>query len=112
VDDSDEEDNNPTDYVHSLLLSAGAHPSSLDPLIVQLNKLIAERIAHNPMKKTLEPVRLESTVHMATQKGTGSTLNLVGSKVDLDLVAGRKVESRVDVKKLEKVYPQGECRTS
>jgi hypothetical protein len=40
---------------------------------------------------------------MAAQKGTGRTLNLVGSKVDLDSVAGRKVESRVDVKKLEKV---------
>ena len=40
---------------------------------------------------------------MAAHKGTGSTLNLVGSKVDLDSVAGRKVESRVDVKKLEKV---------
>jgi hypothetical protein len=55
------------------------------------------------MKKSLEPVRLENTVHMAAHKGTGSTLNLVGSKVDLDSVAGRKVESRVDVKKLEKV---------
>jgi len=40
---------------------------------------------------------------MAAHKGTGSTLNLVGPKVDLDSVAGRKVESRVDVKKLEKV---------
>jgi hypothetical protein len=40
---------------------------------------------------------------MASHKGTGSTLNLVGPKVDLDSVAGRKVETRVDVKKLEKV---------
>jgi hypothetical protein len=55
------------------------------------------------MKKSLEPVRLESTVHMSAQKGTGATLNLVGPKVDLDSVTGRKVETRVDVKKLEKV---------
>jgi hypothetical protein len=55
------------------------------------------------MKKSLEPVRLESTVQIAAQKGVGSTLNLVGTKVDLDSVAGRKVETRVDVKKLEKV---------
>ena len=55
------------------------------------------------MKKSLEPVRLESTVHMAANKGTGATLNLVGPKVDLDSVTGRKVETRVDVKKLEKV---------
>jgi len=60
------------------------------------------------MKKSLEPVRLENTVHMAAHKGTGSTLNLVGPKVDLDSVAGRKVESRVDVKKLEKVGTAGE----
>jgi hypothetical protein len=55
------------------------------------------------MKKSLEPVRLENTVHMSAQKGTGATLNLVGPKVDLDSVTGRKVETRVDVKKLEKV---------
>ena len=54
------------------------------------------------MKKTLEPVRLENTIQMAAHGGTGSTLNLVGPKVDLDSVTGRKVETRVDVKKLEK----------
>ena len=58
------------------------------------------------MKKSLEPVRLESTVQIAAQKGVASTLNLVGPKVDLDSVAGRKVETRVDVKKLEKVLQQ------
>lgn len=103
IDDSDEEDNNPTDYVQSLLLSAGANPSALTPLINKLNNLIATRIAQNPLKKTLEPVRLESTVQIAAQRGTGSTLNVVGPKVDLDSITGRKVESRVDVKKLEKV---------
>ena len=64
--------------------------------------MITARIAANPLKKSLEPVRLESTVHMSAQKGTGSTLNIVGPKVDLDSVTGRKVETRVDVKKLEK----------
>jgi hypothetical protein len=105
IDDSDEEENNPTDYIYSLLLSAGAESNSLTPLISHLNELITDRIARNPMKKTLEPVRLENTVHMSAQRGTGSTLNLVGPKVDLDSVTGRKVETRVDVKKLEKVFP-------
>jgi hypothetical protein len=103
IDDSDEEENAPTEYVHSLLLSAGAPQNTLNPLIDRLSTLINERIARNPMKRTLEPVRLESTVHMAANKGTGATLNLVGPKVDLDSVTGRKVETRVDVKKLEKV---------
>jgi ATP-binding cassette subfamily F protein 3 len=102
IDDSDEEDNAPTEYVKDLLLSAGAPSTTLSPLMIRLNTIIAERIAQNPMKKSLEPVRLESTVHMAAQTGTSTTLNLVGSKVDLDSVTGRKVESRVDVKKLEK----------
>ena len=105
IDDSDEEENAPTEYIHSLLLSAGAPPNTLNPLVDRLNSLINERIAKNPMKKTLEPVRLESTVHMSAHKGTGATLNLVGPKVDLDSVTGRKVETRVDVKKLEKVLP-------
>ena len=105
IDDSDEEDNGPTEYVNSLLLSAGAPPSSLPFLITRLNNIIADRLSQNPMKKSLEPVRLENTVHMSAQKGTGATLNLVGPKVDLDSVTGRKVETRVDVKKLEKVRP-------
>lgn len=103
IDDSDEEENAPTEYVHSLLLSAGAPQNTLNPLIDRLNILINERIAKNPMKKSLEPVRLENTIHMSAHKGTGATLNLVGPKVDLDSVTGRKVETRVDVKKLEKV---------
>jgi ATP-binding cassette, subfamily F, member 3 len=102
IDDSDEEENDPTDYIQSLLLSAGAKPASIAPLISTLNQRISDRIAANPMKKSLEPVRLENTVHILSQKGTGSTLNVVGARVDLDSVAGRKVETRVDVKKLEK----------
>jgi ATP-binding cassette, subfamily F, member 3 len=105
IDDSDEEDNSPTVYILALLLSAGAPKTTLSPLMTELNTLINDRIARNPMKKSIEPVRLENTVHMAAQRGTGSTLHLVGAKVDLDSVSGRKVESRVDVKKLEKVRP-------
>jgi hypothetical protein len=103
IDDTDEEDNSPTEYVSSLLLSAGASQTVLPSLISGLNGLINERIARNPLKRSLEPVRLETTVHMSAEQGVGSSLHLVGAKVDLDSVTGRKVETRVDVKKLEKV---------
>ena len=75
------------------------------PLISTLNKLISDRIARNPMKKSLEPVRLENTVHLASQRGISNTIGLVDAKIELDSITGRKVESRVDVKKLEKVIP-------
>jgi hypothetical protein len=102
-DDSDEEENDPINYVHSLLLSAGAPQTAVSPLVSELNTRIADRIARNPIGKSYEPVRLENTVQMSAQGGTGNTLNLMGPKVDLDSVMGRKVETRVDVKKLEKV---------
>ena len=46
--------------------------------------------------------RLDQTVHVGSQRNISSTLGLAGGNVDLEAAAGRKVESRVDRKKLEK----------
>ncbi|EWC44001.1 putative ABC transporter ATP-binding protein C29A3.09c [Drechslerella stenobrocha 248] len=45
--------------------------------------------------------KLEQTINMASRSGVSGTMNLVAS-VDLEATAFRKVESRVDKKKLEK----------
>jgi len=46
--------------------------------------------------------RLEQTVHVGSQRNVSSTLGLAGGNVDLESANSRKVESRVDKKKLEK----------
>lgn len=46
--------------------------------------------------------RLDQTIQVASQRGVSSTLGLTGGTVDLESANTRKVESRVDKKKLEK----------
>lgn len=46
--------------------------------------------------------KLDHTINVGAQRNMSSTLGLVGASVDLESAATRKVESRVDRKKLEK----------
>jgi ATP-binding cassette, subfamily F, member 3 len=46
--------------------------------------------------------KLDQTINVGSQRNISSTLGLVGASVDLEAAASRKVESRVDRKKLEK----------
>ncbi|KAI5776762.1 P-loop containing nucleoside triphosphate hydrolase protein [Geopyxis carbonaria] len=46
--------------------------------------------------------KLDQTIHMASQKNLSSTMGLLGTGVDIDSVGMRKIESKVDKKKLEK----------
>lgn len=46
--------------------------------------------------------KLDQSIHLASQKYISSTMGLIGSGVNIDAVGMRKVESKVDKKKLEK----------
>ncbi|KEF63171.1 ATP-binding cassette, subfamily F, member 3 [Exophiala aquamarina CBS 119918] len=46
--------------------------------------------------------RLEQTIQVSSQRNVSSTLGLTGAAVDLEAANARKVESKVDKKKLEK----------
>jgi len=46
--------------------------------------------------------KLDQTIHVGSQRNISSTLGLTGANVDLESANSRKVESRVDKKKLEK----------
>lgn len=46
--------------------------------------------------------KLDQTIHVGSQRNISSTLGLTGGNVDLESANTRKVESRVDRKKLEK----------
>jgi ATP-binding cassette subfamily F protein 3 len=46
--------------------------------------------------------KLDQAIHVGSQRNVSSTMGLTGTSVDLEATAARKVESRVDRKKLEK----------
>ncbi|KAI9804311.1 MAG: hypothetical protein M1833_007118 [Piccolia ochrophora] len=46
--------------------------------------------------------KLDQTIQVGSQRNVSSTLGLTGTGVDLEMASARKVESRVDRKKLEK----------
>jgi ATP-binding cassette subfamily F protein 3 len=46
--------------------------------------------------------RLDQTINVASHKSISATMGLLGGGIDIDAVGTRKVESRVDKKKLEK----------
>ena len=72
----------------------------VDKFINKLNNehgLDAERRQQAPSAR-----KLSQTIHVGSQRNVSSTLGLTGATVDLESANTRKVESRVDKKKLEK----------
>ncbi|KAF8542108.1 P-loop containing nucleoside triphosphate hydrolase protein [Trichophaea hybrida] len=92
--------------VTQILLDAA--PPSLDQTKVtdMISKLVAQLEAKHGSRKEsssqAKSKRLDQTIHVASHKSISATMGLLGSGVDLDAVGTRKIESRVDKKKLEK----------
>ncbi|RPA77138.1 P-loop containing nucleoside triphosphate hydrolase protein [Ascobolus immersus RN42] len=104
--DADQELQEAIDAVTNILLDVAdsKDPSSekkvtdlVDKLVKQLAESHGKKVG---AKRTVK--RLENTIHMASQKNVSATAGLLEGGVDLDAVAGRKMESKVDRKKLEK----------
>ncbi|KAI6899889.1 putative ABC transporter ATP-binding protein [Hortaea werneckii] len=95
--------------ISQLLLSASGDLSSENEASVQnlvdkfVEKLHDEHgIDSEQRQQAPSAKRLEQTIHINSQRNVSSTLGLAGGNVDLEAAQGRKVESRVDKKKLEK----------
>ncbi|TKA24938.1 putative ABC transporter ATP-binding protein [Salinomyces thailandicus] len=95
--------------ISRLLLSASGDLSSENETSVQnlvdkfVQKLHDEHGLDGEQRQQAPSAkRLEQNVHVGSQRNVSSTLGLTGGTVDLEAAAGRKVESRVDKKKLEK----------
>ncbi|KAI5819698.1 P-loop containing nucleoside triphosphate hydrolase protein [Pyronema omphalodes] len=92
--------------VTQILLDAA--PPSLDPTKITnlMNKIVADLEAKHGSRKEsssqAKSKRLDQTIHVGTHKSISATMGLLGSGVDIDAVGTRKIESRVDKKKLEK----------
>lgn len=69
------------------------------------SKLAADNGADDPERRQMAPSaarKLDQAINVGAQRGISSTLGLAGGNVDLESANARKVESRVDRKKLEK----------
>ncbi|KAK9460942.1 P-loop containing nucleoside triphosphate hydrolase protein [Lipomyces oligophaga] len=92
------------EFVRDLLLNAGASARSVASLCDALiNTLIPLQEAAAKQSGTGTTARkLDQALVIGAQRDGLSSVGLFGAAVDLDAVAGRKVDSRVDKKKLEK----------
>ncbi|KAF2189700.1 P-loop containing nucleoside triphosphate hydrolase protein [Zopfia rhizophila CBS 207.26] len=95
--------------VAALLLSASGDLSSQNETTIQnlVEKFISRLNAANGSdgeKRQMTPSakKLDQAIHVGSQRNISSTLGLTGGGVDLESANTRKVESRVDRKKLEK----------
>ncbi|EGD88377.1 hypothetical protein H112_04859 [Trichophyton rubrum D6] len=93
--------------VSALLVSASGDFSSQNEEAVRnlVEKFITTLSAVDPEKRQMASTaakKLDQTIHVGSQRNISSTLGLSGVTVDLESANTRKVESRVDKKKLEK----------
>lgn len=91
----------------ALLVSASGDFSSQNEEAVRnlVEKFITTLSAVDPEKRQMASTaakKLDQTIHVGSQRNISSTLGLSGVTVDLESANTRKVESRVDKKKLEK----------
>ncbi|KAM3418469.1 hypothetical protein BST61_g4452 [Cercospora zeina] len=95
--------------ITQLLISASGDLSDENEASVQnlVQKFVSRLNTHNGVdgerrQQAPSAKRLDQTIQVASQRGVSSTLGLAGGNVDLESANTRKVESRVDKKKLEK----------
>lgn len=93
--------------IRALLVSASGDFSPQNEMNIQnlVDKFVA-RLQSNSVnggrQMALSNRRLDQTINVGSQRGVSSTMGLATGNVDLESNNSRKVESRVDKKKLEK----------
>ncbi|ANB14000.1 putative AAA family ATPase GCN20 [Sugiyamaella lignohabitans] len=94
------------EFISSLLKDAGGDPSSVDSLYEKLIEELKKIYAASASKPYIDSAsrKLDRDTLLSAQKHNTNRFGAGGGSdgMDLDLLSGRKVESRVDKKKLEK----------
>ncbi|KAL9076063.1 MAG: hypothetical protein Q9157_003769 [Trypethelium eluteriae] len=98
-----------SETVTALLVSASGDQSAQNEVAIHdlVQKFISRLNDRNGVdgeRRQLAPSakKLAQTIHVGSQRNISSTLGLTGGNVDLESANSRKVESKVDRKKLEK----------
>ncbi|KAB8339136.1 hypothetical protein FH972_022072 [Carpinus fangiana] len=95
--------------IEALLLSASGDFTKRNAATIHnlVHKFVSQLSAKNgddPERRQTAPTsrRLDQAINVGAQRNMSSTLGLAGGNIDLESANSRKVESRVDKKKLEK----------
>lgn len=95
--------------ISAILLSASGDLSKENEVTIQglvdrfISRLSATNGANGEKRQTAPSARrLDQAIHVGSSRNISSTLGLTGGGVDLESANAKKVESRVDRKKLEK----------
>ncbi|KAL8823213.1 MAG: hypothetical protein Q9191_006069 [Dirinaria sp. TL-2023a] len=94
--------------ISALLVSASGDLSDQNALTIRnlvdkfVSKLSAASGVDGERRQMATTRKLDHAIHVGSQRNVSSTLGLAGGTVDLESASTRKVESRVDRKKLEK----------
>lgn len=98
-----------TDVIIELLISASGdfsaqNSTAVENLVQRFVTQLNDVSRKDPENRQMAPTarKLDQTINVGAQRNVSSTLGLVGGNVDLESANSRKVESRVDKKKLEK----------
>ena len=92
----------------ALLLSASGDFSETNEVVIGklvstfITKLDESASADGSRSHHASSRKLEQTIQVGAQRNLSSTMNLAAGGVDLEATSGRKLESKVDRKKLEK----------
>lgn len=92
-------------FIVALLKDAGGDPTAISKLSEELNSELNNLYSNNASKRDGDGTRkLDKDTLVHAQRHNQNTLSAYGNKdaTELDLLSGRKIESRVDKKKLEK----------
>ena len=93
------------DFITALLRDAGGDGSAIISLSQNLTNELSElysKNSHTTNGVDASSRKLDQETLITAQRQNKNSLNVYGADTDLDLLSGRKVESRVDKKKLEK----------
>ncbi|KAK9457249.1 P-loop containing nucleoside triphosphate hydrolase protein [Dipodascopsis uninucleata] len=89
------------EFIQNLLINAGASDKAVQSLCSKLHEDLAP-LNEAKMKAGSGAKKLEQAMVIGAQRDAVSSVGLFGAGVDIDSVGGRKVDSKVDKKKLEK----------
>lgn len=89
-------------FVRDLLLNAGASAKAVSTLCESLLSTLLPMQEEASKQTNSGSKKLEQALVIGAQRDGISSVGLFGTPVDLDAVGGRKVDSKVDKKKLEK----------
>lgn len=104
--DADVELEEAIETVTSILIDVCAGDTTREKKVTELvDELVKKLVAANggrTASKRSATKKLDEIIHMASNKSMSATANLMSGGIDIDAVGARKIESKVDKKKLEK----------